>query len=127
MVEFRVGRDIDAVQLVSRVERSYMGPHVGTLAEVVLAVGALESLRRPALVLEVAYHVATVFVAARTIGAGMSSIFLAGSSPTGVATRRPSAFSRQFWKTGKIFQRLVAKGGNRGRTQALERDTFFLV
>lgn len=96
MVEFRVGRDIDAVQLVSRVERSYMGPHVGTLTEVVLAVGALESLRRPALVLEVAYHVATVFVAARTIGAGMSSIFLAGSSPTGVATRRPPAFSRQF-------------------------------
>lgn len=32
MIEFRVGRDIDAVELVSRVKRAYMGPHVGTLA-----------------------------------------------------------------------------------------------
>lgn len=98
MIEFRVGRDIDTVELVSRVKRSYMGPHVGTLAEMMFAVRALESLRRPALVLKVAYHVATVFVAPRTIGAGMSSTFLAGSSPTGVATttRRPPASSRQF-------------------------------
>lgn len=99
MIEFRVGRDIDAVKLVSRVERSYMGPHVGTLAEMMFAVRALESLRRPALVLKVAYHVATMFVAPRAIGALVSSVFLAAPSPTGVAitiTRRPSASSRRF-------------------------------
>lgn len=70
--EPRVRRDVDAIELAIRVEGAYMGPHVGALTKMMLAVRALESLRRPALVSVMSYHMTTVLVAATALRARMT-------------------------------------------------------
>lgn len=73
MEEFRVRGDIDAKKFAIRMKVAYMSPHVGSLTKVMLAVRALESLRRPALVLEMPYHVTAMFVAARAARTRMTT------------------------------------------------------
>lgn len=67
--ESRVGGDVDAVELAVRMERAYVRPDVRALAQVVLTIRALETLRRAAFVSVMPRHVTAVLVAAVAPGA----------------------------------------------------------
>jgi hypothetical protein len=66
--EPRVGDDVHAVHLLVGMKGAYVGPDVGSLAQMYLTVGALEPLGGAALVCVVSNHVAAVLVGAVTAG-----------------------------------------------------------
>lgn len=98
--EPRVGGDVDAVELVVRVERAYVRPHVRALPQVVLTIRALEPLRRTALVSVMPRHVTAVLVAAVALGAvvpvGRGLRAVAGATAVGPLLEGP--LQERIWK-----------------------------
>lgn len=94
-VQSRVSGDVNAVQLVVRMKRAYVRPHMRALSQTVLAVRALEPLRYAALVFVMPYHVTAMLVAAIALRTGMpiSPLIVADAM---VALQRP--LQERIWK-----------------------------